>query len=482
MNSRHFSRYTPLLVTALAGLLFAALMAIRLDLFKSPAVLITPLQSDLSARESWMTIRQGDRKIGYSHRQLSATDTGYQLTDRTVMRITTMGLVQDMDLRTTAVLGSDLSLSAFDASLESSRISFSVHGEVTGDTLVVSTENSQQEIPLPEPIYLASGLWDTAAASELQPGQSIEVPIFDPLSLGSHTIKVTLLGKDAIEIPEGERAAKKFQADFMGVVETAWIDENGTVLKEEGLLGIALVKDTRENATDLATLAGSRDLTLAASIPVGMILDAPATLQQLQLKIDGASPTLLLDGGRQTFSNGILTIVRETLPDPPEISTEAETEFLAATPFIQSDHPEIITAAREAVADAKRPLSKAENLVAWVHDTLEKRPVLSVPSALATLRQGTGDCNEHAVLLAALARAAGIPARVEAGLVYLDGRFYYHAWNSLYLGRWVTADALMNQIPADVTHVRLVRGEAGEQADLLGAIGNLSIQIVGETQ
>ena len=64
-----------------------------------------------------------------------------------------------------------------------------------------------------------------------------------------------------------------------------------------------------------------------------------------------------------------------------------------------------------------------------MYQNIQKRPVLSVPNALETLRNRVGDCNEHAVLLAALARAAGIPAQVEAGLVYQKGRFYYHAWN-----------------------------------------------------
>jgi hypothetical protein len=104
--------------------------------------------------------------------------------------------------------------------------------------------------------------------------------------------------------------------------------------------------------------------------------------------------------------------------------------------------------------------------------------VLSVPSALETLRQGVGDCNEHAVVFAALARAAGIPAQVEAGLVYMDGRFYYHAWNVVNLGVWITVDALMNQFPADVTHIRLVRGEPAEQIDLMRVIGKLSLEVL----
>jgi transglutaminase-like putative cysteine protease len=124
------------------------------------------------------------------------------------------------------------------------------------------------------------------------------------------------------------------------------------------------------------------------------------------------------------------------------------------------------------------PLEKARRLMDWIQANIQKRPVLSMPDALATLENRMGDCNEHAMLFAALARAAGIPARVEAGLVYMQGRFYYHAWNLLFLGRWVTADALFNQIPADVTHVRLVTGSMQQQFDLLGVMGQLRIEVL----
>jgi hypothetical protein len=79
----------------------------------------------------------------------------------------------------------------------------------------------------------------------------------------------------------------------------------------------------------------------------------------------------------------------------------------------------------------------------------------------------------------ALGWAAGIPALIETGLAYLNGRFYYHAWNTFYLGRWVTADAVFGQIPADVTHIRFASG-AQKQIDLMGLIGNLELTIVTE--
>ncbi|HBL52805.1 MAG TPA: hypothetical protein DDZ34_01835 [Syntrophaceae bacterium] len=121
---------------------------------------------------------------------------------------------------------------------------------------------------------------------------------------------------------------------------------------------------------------------------------------------------------------------------------------------------------------------KFQKIVRWVYRNIEKKPVLSVPNALEVLKNKAGDCNEHAVLTAALLRAAGIPAQIEAGLVYQNGRFYYHAWNSAYIGAWVTADAVFNQIPADVTHIRLVRGEGGEQLDLLGVMGKIKLEVL----
>jgi transglutaminase-like putative cysteine protease len=152
--------------------------------------------------------------------------------------------------------------------------------------------------------------------------------------------------------------------------------------------------------------------------------------------------------------------------------------FIKSTPFIQSDHQKIRALAKKIIGNHSLPLEKVRKLVDWVHQNIEKRPVISLPDALTTLENRVGDCNEHAVLMAALARAAGIPCRVEAGLVYLKGRFYYHAWNLVYLGRWITVDALFDQIPADVSHIRFVTGSPDRQLDLIGIIGKIQLRVI----
>ena len=100
------------------------------------------------------------------------------------------------------------------------------------------------------------------------------------------------------------------------------------------------------------------------------------------------------------------------------------------------------------------------------------------------LRTKVGDCNEHTALFVALARSIGIPARINVGLVYVRGAFYYHAWPEVYLdegdgrGLWLPVDPTFNQFPADATHVRLARGGLDKQAAILPLIGRLRMRVL----
>ena len=58
---------------------------------------------------------------------------------------------------------------------------------------------------------------------------------------------------------------------------------------------------------------------------------------------------------------------------------------------------------------AQGPRARAERLVRHVNALLEKKPTVSLPSALEVLRTRVGDCNEHTALYVAMARAAGHP-------------------------------------------------------------------------
>ncbi|MFC1891983.1 transglutaminase-like domain-containing protein, partial [Thermodesulfobacteriota bacterium] len=123
-------------------------------------------------------------------------------------------------------------------------------------------------------------------------------------------------------------------------------------------------------------------------------------------------------------------------------------------------------------------LIAAKMLMNWVFDNLEKRPVVSVPSALEVLHTKVGDCNEHATLLTALLRASGIPSRISVGLVYNGKGFFYHAWNEAFVGEWISMDATLNQIPVDVGHIRILYGNIERQVEIAGAVGKLEFELL----
>jgi transglutaminase-like putative cysteine protease len=80
--------------------------------------------------------------------------------------------------------------------------------------------------------------------------------------------------------------------------------------------------------------------------------------------------------------------------------------------------------------------------------------------------------------MAALARAAGLPARIVVGVVYTGEGFFYHAWNEVWVGDWISLDPVMGQFPADVTHVKFVDGGLEEQTRMARVIGRLSMEIL----
>lgn len=104
---------------------------------------------------------------------------------------------------------------------------------------------------------------------------------------------------------------------------------------------------------------------------------------------------------------------------------------------------------------------QAEALRTFVHDYLnEKSLAVGFGTASEVARTREGDCSEHAVLLAALLRAQGIPSRVASGLLYVDEFLGHrnalggHMWTQAWIedqagGRWVDLDAVLPDPPVN---------------------------------
>lgn len=140
--------------------------------------------------------------------------------------------------------------------------------------------------------------------------------------------------------------------------------------------------------------------------------------------------------------------------------------------WIQSGHPELRAMARRAAGTARDPRLRMDKLTRFVATHMTGQVAfVGYASALEAARRRSGDCTEYAVLLVALARAQGIPARVAAGMVYSDqfhGRravFVPHVWAQAWIdGRWRSYDAALDGF--DSGHIALVTGD-GDPSRLL---------------
>ena len=146
--------------------------------------------------------------------------------------------------------------------------------------------------------------------------------------------------------------------------------------------------------------------------------------------------------------------------------------------LVQCEDREIKELAREIIGETTDPFVASKKIMNWAFETLDKVPVVSVPDAKQVLALKKGDCNEHATLVTALLRSVGIPSRIVVGLVYRDGRFYYHAWNEAHIHTWISLDAILNQMPADATHIKLVNGGIEKQVQIAALIGTLNLTVL----
>ena len=444
-----------------------------------------PIIKSQRPQDSWMNIYQNNKKIGVVHRTFTTLGKKSHFNETVFMQINTMGVTQALNILTEGDLNPDMTLSSFNFDLNSNLFRFNAHGHVVKNKLILFTglpgAQEKSEIQIKDIPHISSSIYDTAFSANLEKDVTRSFSIFDPSTLSIRSIKVTRNADEIIPIMGKRILSKKYCADFMGAKNCAWLSKEGDALKETGILGLSMEKVSPQKAQEGIADQGGIDLTQIASIPSNVEITEPEKLREIKIKIDGTSGMLLLDSDRQTFHHNILTIARENLSSSPILNNNLPNEiavFLKPAPLIQADDPQIKAQVEKIIKPADTDEQKARKIVNWVYRNIEKKPVLSVPNALEVLKNKVGDCNEHSVLTVALLRAAGIPAQMEAGLVYLHGRFYWHAWNVLYLRKWITADAVFNQIPADVTHIRLVRGDSGEQMNIMGLMGKIKLEVL----
>jgi len=477
-----------------AGIIIAWLILIGVlvrERWETPSsVSPTAASGEIHAGDEWLDVYHQDQKIGYVHQHTARVEGGYQFEEHSLLRLTMMNAQQTVRTITTGRTTPDYALQEFSFELSSGVGALRVRGRVDKGalrlTLATGGDSSTQRIPLAGPVYLPATLRGLVATDDLQEGRKLRVQVFDPSAMKNAAMDVTVERREPVPHGPPDQLAWRLQEEFRGIRTTAWIDDKGETLREEGPLGLVLVRSDAERAIHGGWSGGAAlDLVQTVAVPVTRTIDRPRARRRLRLRLRGIDLDQVPSDERQRRDGDTWTIAREDLATAgsyalPYAAADRAAD-LAATPLLQIDNPRVKAAADKAVGEEHDARRAVERLLAWIHGYMRQAPTVSIPNALQVLDERQGDCNEHAVLFAALARAVGIPTRVVAGVVYLDGAFYYHAWDEVWLRRWVAVDPVFDQFPADPTHVKFVQGGPEEQFAILRVIGRLRIDVLPDS-
>ena len=442
-----------------------------------------------------MSIYSGGQRVGASLYTIRKEGDSSEVFEKTSIRIKLLDKVQDVSTEGTYhIAGGEVK--SFEYEFDSPSGGMKLTGERAEGGYRIKTDSVSggSEIffktsfsPIP-----AALIPEWLSSRELKAGAEYKVPIMDPLTIVSGGDENALLtvhrvnGREKVEVPGlGSIDAWKIISDISGMEMTSWLTDSGIIVKQEMPPGLTAYKDAE---ADKAGGLEVFDITELTSIPSDVRLDDPRGTTYLKAEISGLSSGNgfnLSDGYRQ-FANGDTIEIKAEGPDgngsydtPYKGGLE---EYMGPGPLVDSAAPEIVAAAAEITGKEKDAGKAAALINDWVFRNIKKEGTASVPNALDVLETRSGDCNEHSALYAALARAAGIPTKTVSGTIYIDGRFYYHAWNEVYVGKWVAVDSAFGQMPADATHIKLIEGNLSDTSRIMKVVGKINLSILEASQ
>jgi transglutaminase-like putative cysteine protease len=387
--------------------------------------------------------------------------------------------------------------------------------EADGVHVVDSSNGSPRKRVLPVP----DGEWLTPAAADEYVAQRLaampERIVVRTLELGGgldvqSALKPAVITRTRLErttIKAGEREATGVQcittSSTQPQIESKEVlDAQGIPIRSETSLGpVVAVMTAAEKSIALAE-GEAPELMLRTFITPDRPIDAAraSTRAVLVVSVDGGALPEIPETGAQSVERMSARAARLTIdasrhaPAPAEDAGSADFSRPSATITSDDERVEALAVAGDATPE------NAEKARRAVHAFINRKNLdVGFATAAEVARTRTGDCTEHAVLLAAVLRAMHIPSRVASGLVYADefegqeGIFAYHMWTQalLDLGHgptWVDLDAtLPDAVPFDATHIALVVSALADgQTDrvftsLVSAIGRLKIKVESVT-
>ncbi len=437
-------------------------------------------------RDLWTGVVFNGQKIGFTRRQVRAADAAgrWEIESEAVMRLRFLGIDKRIRLHARDRVRPDLTLEAFEYEHEIDGSHMRVSGRADGAAVsfVVEAAGTREEktLPLKQPLYASSALAVLPVARGLKVGTAARYTVFHGETQALAEAEQEVLAYETSELYEGP--AFKVATRLLGMETTTWIAADGRPLFELGLRGAiisALEDEARARRYLLEATLNKRDALVEFSLLRAGPIGQPRRVSRMDIVLSGVPKDFDVSNPEcRRAADRLECRIDRGAP----LSQGDPRRYLAPTLAAPSTLKEIAELAHEIARGSPGEEETIARLLAWMDANIAKEAIDAF-SAADVLRARRAECQGHAYLFAAFARALGIPTRIVNGIAYSEdhGGFLYHSWNEAWIaGRgWRPVDATFGQPHADATHVKLIEGEtAAELVPLISLVGRVRVDSV----
>jgi len=336
----------------------------------------------------------------------------------------------------------------------------------------------------------------------MKPGEKRSLRMLVPMQTAPARVEMKAIGYEDTKMLNGTRNLLRIEAVNITkqggietkIPETIFVDSAGVTMKS-----VIPMMQQEVYATTRSVALGDFD---PAEFDLGEMsivkVDAPAGFEdreqaKYRVRLTSSNPKeQFASGGAQTVESvddrtATITVspAHAAAANKDDQPSDAD---LASNGLIQSDDPLIVKLAAGIAPGEKNATRLAQAIEKFVFTTIDEKTFTQVfATAAEVAKSREGDCTEHGVLLAALARARELPARVVFGLVYVRqfGGFGYHMWTEVWTGdRWLALDGTLGQGGITHRHIKIGHSNlkgAGPLSAMLPAVtvmGNVAIELL----
>ena len=473
----------------------------------------------LEPAAQYFAVMAGARQIGQLNRAVDTMVNGVRLTELLVIDVPDGDSTRQLARSTEVELSRTLRLRRFTRTVFGAGIPERLEGGLGPDSLL-TLQNAEAEMPAgdavrlrihPEAVLPTMIPYRAALGDHLRIGERFELPL---LELGTGQVRplaIRVTAESTFVVADSARwdsagaqwvpatwdtvRAWRLEHDAGGSTTESWVDGGGGLMAEEIRGGHGLARSAFEivgnNYRRGRRVEGSgwrRSIPGMVSLAAtGQVPDTTAAVRRFLLSVEGPSqprsfPVGILEGeegARQAARGDTLLVRRRTAPRGAEAGRPRE--WLApGWDLAGLNDSAIRQAAAQAVGRAATLADSAANLTRWVATQIATdRSPGGVGTAPSTLRNRRGTPDGKARLLASVARASGIPARVVSGVAVLPQGHFGHAWVELWAGRWIAADPTFGHFPASASLIRIRLGERSRPPDLVPLIASARFLPIG---